>query len=1025
MIENLGITTPRFNIGNHCWPHIESLDLADPSFGRPGNVDILLGADVYARLLREGLQKGPHGAPTAQRTALGWIVFGAVAAPPGNNSVVLTTRVEEQDSLHDLLRGFWELEEVERQRDLSPEDLECEKHFVEGCRRDETGRYMIRLPLKQEPSNKLQETLSIARCSLRRTQGRMRKNEEFAKEYQHFMREFEDLEHTRQLINDGTDMQNHRMAYLPHHGIWQSSDRDKKLRVVFDASCKVSSGLSLNDMLHTEPTLQTDLITIFLRWRIHRFVIVADIEKMFRQIRVDARDVDLQRILWEDPITGSERHYRLQTLTYGLRCASYVAIRVLLQLAKDEGWRYPHAARALERSTYVDDIYEGADNLDSARTLRDELSKLLSSGGFPLKKWVSNHRSLTDDLPQSDRLRPHWRDFCSNQPVKTLGIAWDPVEDEFRYRLPDLPKLESPSKRSTLSVIARLFDPLGWLSPVIVTAKILVQDMWRCKLAWDDKLPSDLYVRWLKFAKKLPAITLLRLPRWLGTLASSRFDLHGFADASQTAYAAVVYLRTTDISGPPTTRLIIAKTRVAPVKMQTVPRLELCAATLLAKLLHRVMTEYKDQVNKVHAWSDSTITLAWLKGDPTRWPIFVANRVAQVHRSLPGVQWKHVPSEDNPADQASRGIDVEVLVSESQWWHGPSWLTQTEEKWPQQLSCFHVQRQPNPDRDVYVGLPPVEDDFTIRFSSLELLIRVVARCLRLVHLRTPEGKDRLKTPLAASELSRAYIECIRYVQRRYFEVEISALRRALGVSKTSSLYNLSPFMDTSGTIRVGGRIHQAALPYNQRHPAILPKGCHLSRLIIDRAHRAAMHGGNALTYAYAIRDTWIVGGRAQVRAYIRKCIVCARNRARPSVQQMGDLPMARVTLSRPFAQTGLDYAGSFQLKAAKRRGVLTTKGYLAVFVCLATKAVHLEVVGDLSTATFLAALRRFISRRGSPAEIWSDNATTFHGADAELRSMLREAEVDWRLVTGTLARSDVAIHSIRHSTLWWIVGSRR
>ena len=262
-------------------------------------------------------------------------------------------------------------------------------------------------------------------------------------------------------------------------------------------------------------------------------------------------------------------------------------------------------------------------------------------------------------------------------------------------------------------------------------------------------------------------------------------------------------------------------------------------------------------------------------------------------------------------------------------------------------------------------------------------------------------------PLSTDELDTALIKCIGYVQRSAFFTEIAALNRGQAVGKRSPLHKLQPFLDPHGLLRVGGRLHQAQLPYTQRHPAILPKKCHLGRMIIEKAHKAAMHGGPGLTYSYAIRTTWLIGGRAQVRAFVRSCITCARARARPSTQEMGDLPSARINPSRPFSHTGLDYAGPFMLKASNRRGVASTKGYIAIFVCLCTKAIHIEVVGDLTTASFLAALRHFSSRRGTPTELWSDNATTFHGADAALRSIFREARHDHQLIQTDLANRGI------------------
>ena len=251
---------------------------------------------------------------------------------------------------------------------------------------------------------------------------------------------------------------------------------------MFNASSRTKTGTSLNDLLHTGPALQTDIISIFLRWRTHKFALTSDIVKMYRQIQIDERDVDFQRIVWQPSPDMDEVHYQLLTLTYGLSCAPYLALRVIQQLADDEHHRYPNAADVLRRSTYVNDLFFGADDINSALRLRKEMIELLQCGGFPLRKLVANHPSLISDLPECDRLRPQWKDFMNNQPVRTLGLAWDPNEDMYRYKTPRIKESAAATKRAALSVIARLFDPMGWLSPIIIRAKILLQKMWQSKL---------------------------------------------------------------------------------------------------------------------------------------------------------------------------------------------------------------------------------------------------------------------------------------------------------------------------------------------------------------------------------------------------------------------------------------------------------------------------------------------------------------------------------------------------------------
>ena len=365
-----------------------------------------------------------------------------------------------------------------------------------------------------------------------------------------------------------------QVLYLPHHGIWQVSDQAKKLRVVFNSFYRVGRGPTLNECLHTEPALQLDLTNML--WRLLRITVGADIDKMYRQIMVDPNDVDLQRILWHDQ-DRNVNHYQLLTVTYGVNCAPYLALRVLNQLAHDEAGRFPRAARIITESSYVDDILYGANDVTTARQLRNELIGLTEAGGFRLRKWSSSHPDVIDDLPEDLHLRSKWKVFSAEQPVKTLVVVWDSASGQLRYKLPQALKPTGTTKKNALAVFARLFYPLRWVSPVIIIAKMMLQDMWRDKLEWDEDLMPALDARCRIFIGGLPGVTQIRILRWLGATSSSLLDLHGFADSSKRAYTAVVTGETTPA------RPLALKTRAAPVKTQTIPRLELCAAALLAE----------------------------------------------------------------------------------------------------------------------------------------------------------------------------------------------------------------------------------------------------------------------------------------------------------------------------------------------------------------------------------------------------------------------------------------------------------
>ncbi|XP_043501599.1 uncharacterized protein LOC122523781 [Polistes fuscatus] len=310
------------------------------------------------------------------------------------------------------------------------------------------------------------------------------------------MRVYEELGHMSRVPR--SEVLRREAWYLPHHAVVQQDESRWKLRVVFDASRRTRDGHSLNSFLLTGPLLQSDLSLILLNWRRYRVAFTADIVKMFRQIRVELEHQDYQRIIWSLDAASEPVEFRLNTVTYGTACAPYLAIRTLSQLVRDEGSRYPLRSRCLESETYVDDTFAGADDIPTAVRKRDELVKLLDSAGIQLDKWAANSIEV---LPDSARpgVEKH---IEGNQTVKTLGVRWVPEQDEFRFDAASVADLAAAhTKRSVLSNIARLFDPLGWLSPVTVVAKILMQDMWLLKCDWDSPLPSELRERWYLYCQ--------------------------------------------------------------------------------------------------------------------------------------------------------------------------------------------------------------------------------------------------------------------------------------------------------------------------------------------------------------------------------------------------------------------------------------------------------------------------------------------------------------------------------------------
>lgn len=352
------------------------------------------------------------------------------------------------------------------------------------------------------------------------------------------------------------------------------------------------------------------------------------------------------------------------------------------QLAADEQARFPIGSAALRYDSYVDDILTGADSIPALKETVSQLQQLCKAGGFPLQKWASNAAAQHDVIPQtceSGTVKPTpnqnslpERKTWTDSTQSTLGLQWSPSDDTFQYTISDA-EAQPFTKRGIVSKAAQLFDPLGWLTPVVVRAKITIQSAWLLGLGWDEQLPPALAAEWSTFCEELHLLERVRMPRPL--FRSSRQlqkEFHGFADASERAYGAVIYLRTRDTEEQWTTSLVTAKSKVAPLQQVSLPRLELCAAHLLARLMQHTVATLNMSGTTIHLWSDSTVALGWIKAHPSRWKTYVANRVADIQRRVPEAQWHHVTGVENPADCASRGISPSQLLGGDLWWMGPT-----------------------------------------------------------------------------------------------------------------------------------------------------------------------------------------------------------------------------------------------------------------------------------------------------------------------------------------------------------------
>ncbi|GFU07631.1 integrase catalytic domain-containing protein [Trichonephila clavipes] len=473
------------------------------------------------------------------------------------------------------------------------------------------------------------------------------------------------------------------MYFIPHLGVYRSDKKTSKLRVVFNASSATTNGYSLNSLQYNGGVAQNDLFSIMVRFRKHIFAFIADVQKMYRMIWINPDQRKLQRILWRENMDEPIKTFELSTVTYGTTSAPFLATRTLKQLALDEAGNFPLGSSVVMSDMYIDDVLTGAETLLEAKELKNQLINIFAKGGMVLHKWCGNNTELIEVSENYD--------FSDSSEIKVLGVYWNPKHDCFSFRVKiDLHELNT--KRDVLSTIARIYDPLGLLGPVVAKAKIFLQKLWMLKIDWTDLLPDTINREWRQFVESLQVVNDININRCIVVEQPEVIELHGFSDASQSAYGAVVYCKSITSDGKMLVHLIASKSRVAPTKQTTIPRLELCAAVLLAKLVHRVKQALKLNVTNTFLWSDSMIVLSWIRKESYQLKTFVANRIATIQEMTSSEQWRYVATEDNPADFVSRGMDSLKLKTCELWWNGPKFLMSNQ--YPQRQIPVAVIKDP-------------------------------------------------------------------------------------------------------------------------------------------------------------------------------------------------------------------------------------------------------------------------------------------------------------------------------------------
>ncbi|XP_033733157.1 uncharacterized protein LOC117322392 [Pecten maximus] len=992
----------------HFHSHLRDISQHLRPLDRNADILMLIGRDMPAAHHIIDQRIGPSDGPYAQRLKLGWVVVGEVCLGKVHQTSYITankvhTLANGRPSLFEPCPNCFDFKEdipktdnfplfVKNPHDdkpgLSLEDKEFLHVMDTGFRKNDHGQWEAPLPLKTDrprlPDNRAQ---SLRRARTLDTS--LRRDSQKCSHMMEFMSKVLDKGHAE--VASDLDDEEERW-YLPLFGIYHPKKPDK-IRCVFDSSAK-ENGLSLNSVLMTGPDLTNSLLGVLLRFRKDPIAIMADVEQMFYCFKVVQEHRNFLRFFWyaDNSIAKPLIEYRMTAHVFGNSPSPAVATYGLRKAAEnsDEDIR-----NFVTQNFYVDDGLASAPNVTTAVSLIKRTQRCLQeNGGIRLHKVASNSREVLETFDRED-LAGDIRDLDLSTdcpPVqRSLGLLWNLASDSFIFSAGVTEK--AYTKRGLLSTINGIYDPIGFAAPVILRGRLLFRDLVKLSSEWDEPLPEERRREWESWYSSLGQLRTCSIPRQyvIGTVYEDlEKEVHIFSDASKDAVAAVAYLRTKDTNNQIGTSFIFGKAKVAPQHGHTIPRLELCAAVLATDLGRTINDQLDIPAENMHFYSDSMVVLGYLHNRVRRFYVYVGNRVDRILGFTKASQWSHVSSEKNPADEGTRCVNA-CDLQESMWLQGSSVLREdTDLETPgyplvQPGKDVEVRQEVKVLKTSCAAPQGIGAERVKRFSTWNSLVRGIANLKSLAIAsknRSTTHTRRVTTDLL--EKSRIFI--LQDVQQQVYSEELQCLRESKTLPSKSSISALTPILDQDGILRVGGRLNRSNFPLEDRNPIIVPGKHHVARLIIEHFHSVVRHQGRHLTEG-AVRSAgyWVTGAKRLISSILHACVTCCRLRRKPSHQQMADLPPDRLEPCAPFTYVGVDVFGPWNITTRRTRGgVSQSKRWAVLFTCLVSRAAHIEVIEEMSSSSFINALRRFISIRGPVREFRSDNGTNFVGCTQDM-----------------------------------------
>ena len=890
------------------YPHLFGLEMADIFEDDNMDVNILIGLDHYWRVVSGSTVSGKSG-PTAIGTKFGWVLSGPMTGMTVDTTVTnfissLVLKLDtlplqcSDDTLERTLRRFWDLESLGI---LSEEPTLYDK-FADSIRFID-NRYQVHLPWK-EIHPVLPQNYELSENRLRGLLRRLQSDKEMLRDYDSVIKDQFSKGIIELVQKPWASDFSGKIHYIPHHAVIRRDKKTTKLRIVYDASAR-SAGPSLNDCLYAGPSFGQNILDIILRFRMYMIALIGDIEKAFLMVSVAPEDRDVLRFLWVDDVAKEFPQilvFRFTRVVFGVSSSPFLlnaTLKYHMESFKDID--LPYVEKFL-KSIYVDDVTLGADDEEELYDLYEKSKRRLAEGGFNLRKLICSSPTsqaridrhecdLTQrvDLQNSEDDQSYTKatlvgDVQCDEIQKVLGVLWNPVGDCLVFDTSNIYKLAlgvQPTKRSVVSLISRFFDPIGVISPITVKFKIFAQELCEANLAWDAILSNELVVKWNNLVSSLQCPGALSIPRCYFSgieKSAAHCSLRGFCDASMGAYAAVVYLMIKS-SASIVVRFVVAKSRVAPVHNKTIPRLELLAALLLARLMNSVTGALQPELKLAdpRCYTDSQVALCWIKHEDREWKQFVQNRVTAIRRLVPSEHWNHCSGISNPADIPSRGASMTELSSSSLWLDGPQWLTSgdadhecREVRIPE--DCMKEMKGTTEDvsTEVLTVLTnEPQDDLILQceeFSILRRLLIVSSYVIQFVDKLITRRSNIAHNRGTEYYLTRAEIYWITVIQRSLLQ------SKSFGMWK----HQFGVFVDNEGIWRCCGRLGNADIPDSSKYPILLDAKHHVTALIVKACHEKVLHGGVKSTLTELRSRYWAVKGRSLVKKILHRCVICRK-----------------------------------------------------------------------------------------------------------------------------------------------------